>query len=88
MIFIQTGYSGNTFLGDDIVDTVTPITRFEDSPEYKAYLERWQEKEAAVGQDDPYFVCHDSPLTDTSLMAGQRVLNFGSYNYAGMSGRP
>ena len=39
------------------------------------------------GQENPYFVCHDSPLTDTSTMAGQRVLNFGSYNYVGMSGR-
>ena len=69
-------------------EPITPITRFEDAPEYKAFLERWQEMEGAVGQDDPYFVCHDSPLTDTSLMAGERVLNFGSYNYVGMSGRP
>ena len=66
---------------------VTPIYRFEDSPEYRAFAERWQEKESAVQGEDPYFVCHDSPLTDTSIMAGERVLNFGSYNYAGMSGR-
>ena len=70
------------------MDPIKPITRFEDAPEYIAFMERKGEMERAVGQDDPYFVCHDSPLTDTSLMAGQRVLNFGSYNYAGMSGRP
>nr|SIP63229.1 8-amino-7-oxononanoate synthase (EC 2.3.1.47) [uncultured bacterium] len=70
------------------MEPVKPITRFEDAPEYIAFMERWEEKENAVGGDDPYFVCHDSPLTDTSLMAGQRVLNFGSYNYVGMSGRP
>ena len=38
-------------------------------------------------EDNPYFVAHDSPLTDTSLMDGHRVVNFGSYNYVGMSGR-
>ena len=64
---------------------VERITRFEDTPEYKAFLER---KEQLLKDDNPYFVIHDSPLTDTSLMAGQRVLNFGSYNYVGMSGNP
>lgn len=41
----------------------------------------------ATGKGDPYFVCHDSPLSDKSLMDGHEVLNFGSYNYEGMSGR-
>ena len=64
---------------------VKPITRFEDTPEYQAFHKR---QEALIGTgDNPYFVCHDSPLTDTSIMAGERVLNFGSYNYVGMSGR-
>ena len=66
---------------------VAPITRFEDSPEYIAFAKR-QAALMGEGKENPYFVCHDSPLTDTSLMAGQRVLNFGSYNYVGMSGRP
>ena len=65
---------------------VTPIIRFEDTPEYKAFAQR-QKSLMDQGNDNPYFVAHDSPLTDTSLMDGQRVLNFGSYNYAGMSGR-
>ena len=65
--------------------TVQPITRFEDTPEYRHFLAR---KEALLsGAENPYFVAHDSPLTDRSLMDGQWVLNFGSYNYAGMSGR-
>ena len=66
---------------------VTPITRFEDAPEFKDFEKR---REALMhdGQENPYFVCHDSPLLDTSNMAGKRVLNFGSYNYVGMSGRP
>lgn len=65
---------------------MVPITRFEDSPEYQAFAKR-QEALMGEGSENPYFVCHDSPLTDTSIMAGQKVLNFGSYNYVGMSGR-
>ncbi|MBE5782972.1 MAG: aminotransferase class I/II-fold pyridoxal phosphate-dependent enzyme [Clostridiales bacterium] len=67
-------------------EPVTPITRFEDSPEFQAFLKR-QEALMGGGMENPYFVVHDSPLLDTSNMAGERVLNFGSYNYVGMSGR-
>lgn len=66
---------------------VQPILRFEDSPEYQAFVKR-QQGLLASGQENPYFVCHDSALFDTSIMDGRPVLNFGSYNYAGMSGRP
>ena len=65
---------------------VQPITRFEDTPEYKNFAER-QRKLMQDEEDNPYFVCHESTLTDRSLMDGQWVLNFGSYNYVGMSGR-
>ena len=65
---------------------MTKITRFEDTPEFKAFSERYQ---ATIGNEEnnPYFIVHDSPLRDKSLMDGHWVLNFGSYNYAGMSGR-
>ena len=64
---------------------VLPITRFEDTPEYKHFLER---QEALVGKgDNPYFVAHESPLLDTGIIDGKEVLEFGSYNYVGMSGR-
>ena len=69
------------------MENITPIYRFEDTPEYKALEQRFIEKNAIVGDDDPYFVSHDSPLRDTSVMDGEVVLNFGSYNYVGMSGR-
>ena len=65
---------------------VKMITRFEDTPEHAAFQERLKGIEAAG--ENPYFVCHESPLTDVSLMDGQEVLNFGSYNYVCMSGRP
>ena len=68
-------------------EEIVPIARFEDAPEYQSFQKR-QSALMADGAENPYFVCHDSPLRDKSLMAGQEVLNFGSYNYAGMSGRP
>ena len=68
-------------------EEIVPISRFEDTPEFLAFQKRLQGLMAA-GEDNPYFVCHESPLRDTSLMAGHEVLNFGSYNYVGMSGRP
>ena len=64
--------------------TVTPITRFEDTPEYAAFQQRLRTAEET---GNPYFLCNDSPLRDTSLHDGREILNFSSYNYAGMSGR-
>ncbi len=68
-------------------EEVTPIARFEDAPEFLAFSQRMRALMESGGQN-PYFVCHDSALKDKSLMDGQEVLNFGSYNYVGMSGRP
>ena len=65
---------------------VIPITRFEDAPEYREFQQR--QEALASGGDNPYFVVHESPLLDTGDVDGRRVLEFGSYNYAGMSGRP
>lgn len=65
---------------------VTPVTRFEDSREFKEFYAR-QQALLGSGMENPYFVCHESALFDTSLMDGKEVLNFGSYNYVGMSGR-
>ncbi|MBQ9264364.1 MAG: aminotransferase class I/II-fold pyridoxal phosphate-dependent enzyme [Clostridia bacterium] len=67
-------------------EPVTPITRFEDSPEYKAFEKRYQSL-MGDGQENPYFVAHDSPLLDRSYVDEQWMLDFGSYNYVGMSGR-
>jgi len=67
-------------------EPVTPITRFEDSPEYKAFEKRYNSL-MGDGQENPYFVAHDSPLLDRSYVDEQWMLDFGSYNYIGMSGR-
>lgn len=65
-------------------NTVVKVTDFTESEEYKNFVSRFADMEKAK---NPYFICHESPLKDTSLMDGREVLNFGSYNYVGMSGR-
>ena len=83
-----TGNTAYESMGQRTADEeITPVTRFEDSAEFQAFHKRLEDL-MEEGGENPYFVCHDSPLRDKSLMAGQEVLNFGSYNYVGMSGRP
>ena len=60
------------------------ITSFEESREYEALVARLKE----AGDYNPYFVAHDSPLRDTSLVNGREVINYGSYNYVCLSGNP
>ena len=65
---------------------VSPIDDFSKAPEAMAFAQRIEDL-LGSGLENPYFIVHDSALSNTSLMDGVRVLNFGSYNYAGMSGR-
>jgi 8-amino-7-oxononanoate synthase/acyl carrier protein len=64
---------------------VKPITKFTDTPEYKSYAARL---ESLKKSKNPYYIPHDSPLRDTSIVHGKEVINFGSYNYLGLSGHP
>jgi len=66
-------------------EDVKPIKKFEDTPEYKAFTARL---ESLKEIKNPYFIPHDSPLRDISTVNGKEVLNFGSYNYLGLSGNP
>ncbi len=61
------------------------IATFEETPEWQALEARLKETEA---MGNPYFVAHDSPLRDTSLIDGKEVINYGSYNYVCLSGHP
>ena len=60
------------------------ITNFEQTEEYKSFLRRVE----TAGENQPYFVAHDSLVRDTSLVGGREVINLGSYNYLGLSGHP
>ncbi len=62
-----------------------PVTSFTDSREYLTFQQRLREMDKLP---DPYFIRHDSVLRDVSLVDGREVLNFASYNYICMSGRP
>jgi 8-amino-7-oxononanoate synthase len=62
------------------------VTIFEDTLEHAQFSHRLEE--AARLDHNPYFVCHDQPLRDVSIVDGRRVINFGSFNYLGMSGHP
>ncbi len=61
------------------------ITDFADSDEYKKIMVR--KEEMLRDGFNPYFIPHDSVVRDTSLIMGRQVINLGSYNYLGMSGR-
>ncbi len=61
------------------------IISFEDSREWEALSARLAE---AGEHGNPYFVPHDSPLRDTSIVNGREVINYGSYNYVCLSGHP
>ena len=65
----------------------SPVTQFTDTAEYKEFRLR-REALLADGGVDPYFVVHSSPLRDTCIVEGRELIDFGNYNYAGMSGRP
>ena len=74
------GHLPNTRMED-----VKPITNFEDTPDYKTFIARMESVEKLK---NPYFIRHDSTLRDVSMVNGKEVVNFGSYNYLGLSGHP
>jgi 8-amino-7-oxononanoate synthase len=67
---------------------ISPATyRFDQFPEYVRLRENLDMLDAA-GMDNPFFVVHDGPTTDRTMIDGRELINFSSYNYLGMSGEP
>ncbi|MFF0613818.1 type I polyketide synthase [Nocardia tengchongensis] len=66
---------------------VRPEYRIADFPEVRAIFDRIETAEK-FGMSNPYFLINDGVTRDTSVIGGQDVLNFSSYNYLGMSGHP
>ncbi|WP_454197665.1 type I polyketide synthase [Nocardia sp. Marseille-Q1738] len=61
--------------------------RIADFPEVKAIADRLSGAEA-LGLPNPYFLVNDGVTSDTSVIDGEPVTNFSSYNYLGLSGHP
>ncbi|MFM1514624.1 aminotransferase class I/II-fold pyridoxal phosphate-dependent enzyme [Helcococcus ovis] len=71
------------------MEEIKKITDFENSREFGKYMQMVKGvSEILETFGNPYFVPHDSALTDKSIMNGKEVLNFGSYNYLCLSGDP
>ena len=60
---------------------------FDQFPEYVKLRENLDTLEA-LGLGNPYFVVHDGPTSDRTIIDGRELINFSSYNYLGMSGDP
>ena len=71
----------------DAVEVTSEQYRIEEFPEVRAIEDRLALAESS-GVSNPYFLVNDGITRDTSIIGGQQVLNFSSYNYLGMSGHP
>ncbi len=56
-------------------------------PEYRR-LKATMEQMLMTGVPNPYFTVHDSVVRDTTIVDGQELISFASYNYLGLSGHP
>ncbi|MFI5324765.1 MAG: aminotransferase class I/II-fold pyridoxal phosphate-dependent enzyme [Candidatus Rokuibacteriota bacterium] len=61
--------------------------RFDLSPEYLKLRQSFEMLEA-TGLANPFFRVHERVANDTTVIGGRELINFSSYNYAGMSGDP
>jgi 8-amino-7-oxononanoate synthase/acyl carrier protein len=60
---------------------------FSEFPEYLR-LQKQKKLLADAGMENPYFTIHESVARDTTVINGQEMLSFATYNYLGMSGEP
>ncbi len=56
-------------------------------PEY-VQLKQSLDMAKVMGVENPFFTIHQGLTNDETIIDGQRVINFSSYNYVGMSGDP
>ncbi len=74
---------------DKPADAETPKAAycFDQFPEYVKLRESLDRLDA-TGLGNPFFVAHDGPTMDRTIIDGREYVNFSSYNYLGMSGDP
>lgn len=61
--------------------------RFDLYPEY-LQLKEQQAQLQANDIRNPYFAVHEGIARDTTLIDGQKLINFSTYNYLGLAGHP
>lgn len=67
--------------------SVEPEERVEDFAEYRR-LKATMEQMRMTGVPNPYFTVHEGIVGDTTVVGGQELISFASYNYLGLSGHP
>ena len=66
---------------------VEPQGKIEQFAEYRR-LKATMEQLLMTGVPNPYFSVHESIVRDTTVVDGQELISFASYNYLGLSGHP
>jgi 8-amino-7-oxononanoate synthase len=66
---------------------VEPESDFTQFAEYRR-LKTTMRQMQLTGVPNPYFTVHDGVVADTTIVGGQELISFASYNYLGMSGHP
>ncbi|WP_414041642.1 aminotransferase class I/II-fold pyridoxal phosphate-dependent enzyme [Acidithiobacillus sp. M4-SHS-6] len=68
-------------------DIPEAFTRFDRQPGYQQ-IHLLREGAERFGVTSPFFHVHEGTAGAHSAIAGRQVINFGSYNYLGLSGHP
>jgi 8-amino-7-oxononanoate synthase/acyl carrier protein len=65
-------------------------TEYYHIAEFPEYIQLKQSLDMAemMGLDNPFFTVHQGLTNDRTIIDGNEVINFSSYNYVGMSGDP
>jgi 8-amino-7-oxononanoate synthase/acyl carrier protein len=66
---------------------VEPENDIEQFAEYRR-LKATMRQMLMTGVPNPYFTVHDGVVRDTTVVDGQEMISFASYNYLGLSGHP
>lgn len=92
-------YLGKKRIRRDLVPTETGLKpadsrkieeedyKFDKLPEYRR-LKRTMTQFEMTGVPNPYFSQHEGVVRDTTVVNGEELVSFASYNYLGMSGDP
>ena len=67
--------------------SVEPESKVEEFAEYRR-LQSAKQQMMMTGVPNPYFTVHAGVVRDTTVIGGQELISFASYNYLGLSGHP